>query len=275
MRGKIHAKATLPRQKLSARKRARKRVKEVLRVVDEECLVQQAAPPDEYDDEFEFIRALPCVEDLPPLPAGFLCLPEKARKSPRISLVLDLDETLVHTSLDDDGLSCVRYDHVFDVADGAARVVRVHVLKRPHVDDFLARAAELFEITVFTASEKSYADKLLSLLDPEGRIFQHRVFRCSCTQYEGSFVKDLRVLGRDLARTAIVDNSLEAFGLQLDNGIPIKSWFDDPDDIELLRLLPFLESLADADDVRPLIRDQFQLSELVHGAPSTRPRRHA
>lgn len=43
----------------------------------------------------------------------------------------------------------------------------------------------------------------------------------------------------------------------MNNGIPIKSWFDDPSDCALISLLPFLESLVDADDVRPIIAKKF------------------
>jgi CTD small phosphatase-like protein 2 len=47
------------------------------------------------------------------------------------------------------------------------------------------------------------------------------------------------------------------FRLQKENGIPIKSWYDDPTDDELIRLLPFLETLSEADDVRPIIAERF------------------
>lgn len=43
----------------------------------------------------------------------------------------------------------------------------------------------------------------------------------------------------------------------MNNGIPIKSWFNDPSDSGLISLLPFLETLADADDVRPIIARKF------------------
>ncbi|CAI5516672.1 unnamed protein product [Closterium sp. Naga37s-1] len=125
----------------------------------------------------------------------------------------------------------------------------VHVRKRPHVETFLQKVAELFEVVVFTASQGIYADKLLDIMDPKTELVQHRIFRESCVYIEGNYVKDLSVLGRDLSKVVIVDNSPQAFGLQVDNGIPIEAWFDDDKDCELQLLLPFLETLARADDV--------------------------
>jgi len=101
----------------------------------------------------------------------------------------------------------------------------------------------------------------------EGKYFHHRLFRESCLAVEGNFLKDLTVLGRDLRKTVLVDNSPHAFGYQLDNGIPIESWFDDPDDRELLKLERFLRQIAASDDVRDVCRRKFQCADRVAQAP--------
>jgi len=135
---------------------------------------------------------------------------------------------------------------------------------RPYLAKFLRQVSAWFEIVVFTASQKVYADKLLNILDPKRRYIKHRIFRDSCVCVDGNYLKDLTVLGRDLSKVAIVDNSVQAFGFQLNNGIPIESWFDDDDDQELLNLIPFLQKLKDSKDVRPLIKKTFRLEEFVN-----------
>jgi CTD small phosphatase-like protein 2 len=67
----------------------------------------------------------------------------------------------------------------------------------------------------------------------------------------------------------LVDNSPHAYGYQIDNGIPIESWFDDDHDNELLKLLSFLNDnmLSDVNqDVRQLVRNHFKTFELIHAA---------
>jgi CTD small phosphatase-like protein 2 len=210
---------------------------------------------DEFDP-FVFIK------NLPPLSLAMKSrpspLPRKAANAPRITLALDLDETLVHCSVQPISKAELTFQVNFNNTD-----YEVYVRTRPHMKQFLREVSKWFEIIIFTASQRVYADKLLNILDPTGEFIQHRVFRESCVCVGGNYLKDLHILGRDMNAVALVDNSVQAFSYQLSNGIPIESWFDDDNDEELLYLLPFLNKLKDAEDVRPLIRDTFKLEKIV------------
>ncbi|KAK9104151.1 hypothetical protein Scep_020995 [Stephania cephalantha] len=211
-------------------------------------------------DPFFFIKSLPELSSVVPTFRPVL-LPKQTRSCPPTTLVLDLDETLVHSSL----LPIDDADFTFTV-NLDLKDHMVYVRCRPHLKDFMEKIANLFEIIIFTASQSIYAEQLLNVLDPKRRVFRHRIYRESCVYVDGNYLKDLSVLGRDLAHVVIVDNSPQAFGFQLDNGVPIESWFDDPSDQELLQLFPFLESLIGADDVRPLIAKKYNLRERVAAA---------
>jgi len=229
----------------------------------------QAAAVEEEEEEWEFdpflfIKRLPALDECINAPRTSFLLPRQTRHSKRKTLVLDLDETLVHSTLDGE---CTP-DFTFAVQMGPARHM-VAVRTRPHLHTFLNRVAELFEVVVFTASQQIYAEQLLDIIDPGQKRIKHRIYRDSCVLWEGNYLKDLTVLGRDLAHTLIVDNSPQAFGFQLANGVPIESWYDDDEDTELLKLIPFLEEVAAATDVRPHIGQTFRLRELVDAALPT------
>uniref|UniRef100_A0A674GYU5 CTD small phosphatase 1 n=1 Tax=Taeniopygia guttata TaxID=59729 RepID=A0A674GYU5_TAEGU len=159
-------------------------------------------------------------------------LPEiKPQDASKLCVVIDLDETLVHSSF------------------------KVYVLKRPHVDEFLKRMGELFECVLFTASLAKYADPVADLLDKWGA-FRARLFRESCVFHRGNYVKDLSRLGRDLRRIIIVDNSPASYIFHPDNAVPVASWFDNMADTELLDLLPFFERLSKVEDVYAVLKKQ-------------------
>ncbi|CAI0452175.1 unnamed protein product [Linum tenue] len=222
-----------------------------IRTYNQECdPIANSDQADDFDPQF-FIRTLP---ELSEVVSNFQTsmFPKDTQRRKSITLVLDLDETLVHSTLE----HCVDADFTFTVFFNMKEHT-VFVKKRPHLHTFLETVAEMFEIVVFTASQSIYAEQLLDILDAEKKLISRRIYRESCIFSDGTYTKDLTVLGVDLAKIAIIDNSPQVFRLQVNNGIPIKSWFSDSSDRALLSLLPFLETLADADDVRPIIARRF------------------
>uniref|UniRef100_A0AAZ3SLD4 protein-serine/threonine phosphatase n=1 Tax=Oncorhynchus tshawytscha TaxID=74940 RepID=A0AAZ3SLD4_ONCTS len=163
----------------------------------------------------------------------------KSKDAGKICVVIDLDETLVHSSFK----PVNNADFIIPVEiDGT--VHQVYVLKRPHVDEFLKRMGELFECILFTASLAKYADPVSDLLDKWGA-FRGRLFRESCVR-----------LGRDLNKVIIIDNSPASYVFHPDNAVPVASWFDDMADTELLDLIPFFEGLSKVEDVYTVLRQQ-------------------
>ena len=85
---------------------------------------------------------------------------------------------------------------------------------RPKALECLQAVSENFQVGVFTASHRNYADAVLDVLDPEGRLIDFRMYREHCVETEdGVYIKDLRVIGnRDLKDVVLVDNAAYSFG---------------------------------------------------------------
>eukprot|EP00271_Cylindrocystis_brebissonii_P001117 TRINITY_DN113_c0_g1_i1.p1 TRINITY_DN113_c0_g1~~TRINITY_DN113_c0_g1_i1.p1 ORF type:complete len:343 (-),score=57.50 TRINITY_DN113_c0_g1_i1:1699-2727(-) len=206
--------------------------------------------------------------------------PRDADDQHRLTVVLDLDETLVcaynaagvppslHANAKAGGLrffslKCppVAEAKENDPAALPPRLNAVTVYERPGLNEFLSRTSQFAEVVLFTAGLEGYAKPLVDHIDPHGHI-SHRLYRpATVTTKLRENVKDLSILGRDLRRCVIVDNNPFSFLLQPVNGIPCVPFTGHhPEDRQLLDvLLPLLEALSVEPDVRPVLERRFHM----------------
>ncbi|GAA5946211.1 hypothetical protein JCM3765_000154 [Sporobolomyces pararoseus] len=192
-------------------------------------------------------------------------IPRPIRAPPRLTpktLVLDLDETLIHsTSRPTSGgrgrravPKGLKTTMVEVVLDGRSTMYTVY--KRPWVDFFLRKVSSWYTVIIFTASLPEYADPVIDWLDGgdgRGGLIGGRLFRSHCLAKNGTYMKDLTVVDQDLAKVCLVDNSPVSYAINQANGIPIEGWINDPNDECLLDLLPMLDSLRFTNDVRRVL----------------------
>lgn len=193
--------------------------------------------------------------------------PQSARDSGKLTVVFDLDETLAYTFHPDDASG---YQYKPDIKDDAfypfpEKQTQLYIYKRPHLESFLEFIDEGFEPIVWATGEKLYADKVIDAIDPKG-IFRTRLYQDDCTYFRAwkypqfEFLKDIRRLGRDLARVIVVDDDWQGMYFQPDNFIHIdryEAWYEDS---WLINELPeYLSEMNELPDVRPSLRAKFML----------------
>jgi CTD small phosphatase-like protein 2 len=146
---------------------------------------------------------------------------------------LDLDETLIHYVEEDNN---------------------AFIQIRPYAEEFIENLYKHFEIVIFTAAMKDYADFVLDRFDLNKRI-DYRLYREHTNQIDGVNIKDLSRLGRDMKRMIIIDNVEGNFKYQPQNGYHIKNFEGEEDDEELMYLQKELINMInhDPDDVREYI----------------------
>ncbi|OAF66732.1 hypothetical protein A3Q56_05533 [Intoshia linei] len=169
----------------------------------------------------------------------------------KYTLVLDMDHTMVFSTQ----LYSTLEEYDYQVSN------KFFGFFRPYLMEFLNEIKRYYEIIVFTAAKKKYADTILDIIDPECTIFSHRLYFRDCTKINAKYVKNLNKLNRDLKKTVIVDDNTNSFILQIFNGIPINAWIGDPSDVSLKKLAKFLKQLLFFDDVLPVLQQTFQISD--------------
>ena len=165
-------------------------------------------------------------------------LPKKEPKY-KYSLILDLDETIVHY---------IKYRN------------SEYVQVRPYLDDFIKELSDYYEIIIFTASYQNYADLAINGIDIDKRI-KYRLYRQHTMKIGNTIIKDLSKLGRDLKKIIIIDNCSENYSLQPKNGINLIDFTGNNNDDILLYLKKDLIDLykKNPDDVRPYLK-QIQIN---------------
>ena len=131
------------------------------------------------------------------------------------TLVIDLDETLIHSLAKGGRMSSGHMVEVklnTTVGYGGATIgpqhpILYYVHKRPHCDDFLRKVCKWYNLVVFTASVQEYADPVIDWLEQERKYFSARYYRQHCTFRNGAYIKDLSSVEADLSRVMILDNS--------------------------------------------------------------------
>jgi Dullard-like phosphatase family protein len=171
------------------------------------------------------------------------------------TLVLDLDETLVHATVQG------KPDFPAEFLKLPNGQPSLWLAIRPHAREFLSSLAAHYELVVWTAGTEPYGRAVVQMLDPSGSFISHSLYRQHCTCQESLFIKDLRRLGRD-ERTRIVDNNPASFSLQPGSGILVRDFLGDPRDVELVSLLRELTPIEDVEMVDVEFSDDL-LEELV------------
>lgn len=222
----------------------------------------QKSPESLYKEHlFQTFQAMKFIQtlgqpDSEELARKTLWLPKRPGYEHKKTIIFDLDETLVH---------CIQTpelgDFSINIQVSETKSVRAGVNIRPFAREVLKSANKDFEVIVFTASHKCYADEVMNYLDPTNELIHHRLYRENCLSKSGVFIKDLRIFAnRKIEDIVIVDNSAYCFAYQLENGVPIISWFDDYNDRELHKLIEYIKILAHVPDLCAVNRRTFHLS---------------
>ena len=181
-------------------------------------------------------------------------------------LILDLDETLVHSDLD--FLlkeKNVKYDTILHFDSEEEKNIPLPLMIRPGLYKFLDYASENFDLVVFTASDQDYADTIINYIEKDKKYFKMRLYRNNCIFIDpGLYIKDLRIFNswKNMENIIIVDNSLFSFANQLNNGILITSYFDDKKDTFLYNVKDYLEYIKNEKDIREINKESFRFEEI-------------
>ena len=204
-------------------------------------------------------------------------------------LLLDLDETLIHADFEEEYPSD-KYDTIIKFKENLEKneilgenendstwcgtseiddenIHSVGIFIRNGVNEFLKEVNKYFDVGIFTASVKEYADAVINFLDPDNKLIKFRLYRNNCINFNDSFtIKDLRIFKNvNMKKIVLIDNSMYSFAAQINNGILINSFFNDKNDTDLNNALEYLINfILPADDVREVNKEFFNFEQIMN-----------
>ena len=134
-------------------------------------------------------------------------LPKINSNKYKYTLVLDLDETLVH---------CQRKANKGFI-----------LLLRPGLIEFLEKMKNMCELILFSFGTSNYVDSIINVIEKEEKYFEYILDRNHGMYENGMCVKDLNMLNRDLKSIIIIDDTSKYFQLHQENGICVKPFYGD------------------------------------------------
>ena len=189
-------------------------------------------------------------------------------------LLLDLDETLIHSefrdstnykSLDKMKEKSKCYNRSFSYVENNYRYY-FDIYFRPFLFDFLHEIKNYFDLAIFTASSKGYADAIINYIDPKNEFFKFRLYRDACIPiHKYLYIKDLRIIKNyNPKKIILMDNSLYSFINQPSNGMLIYSFYSNHKDNQLINAKNFLiKYIYPSKDLRVEIEKWFHFCELL------------
>lgn len=187
------------------------------------------------------------------------------RRNKRYLLVLDIDETIVHSEPiviggQQTGAGDKQFDRTLKFKNNNGTKDVYGVTFRPFLKEFIERMSKLYDLAVYTASAKDYADAVMDTIDPNRSIFCAILSREHCIPVAGMNIKNMANF--DGHEAFIVDNLIYSYAFQMKQGIPICAFVDDPMDVELEDLAEILKNLPFYESLPALLQDMLGLDEL-------------
>lgn len=173
----------------------------------------------------------------------------------RLTLMLDLDETLIYAS-------DVELDRAADF-----RAVGYHVYRRPHLQAFLDHVLARYDVGVWTSSGRRYAEAVCAeLFPPQALRFLWASERCSLSRdwttgayLERKRLQKLKTHGYRLERLVAIDDTPSKHAQNYGNLVCVGEYLGhDPHDDELPRLAAYLDTLAGAANVRTIEKRRWR-----------------